>query len=91
MVYLGLIFFVIFILSISENFKVLDISYEVASAFGTVGASRGITGDFSHIGKILITLSMYLGRIGPMTMAYSIGLKSKTKYIRYPEANVSIG
>lgn len=91
MVYMGLIFLVIFILSLSENFKVLDISYEVASAFGTVGASRGITGDFSKIGKILITLSMYLGRIGPMTMAYSIGLKSKTKYIRYPEANISIG
>lgn len=91
MVYLGLIFLVIFILSLSENFKVLDISYEVASAFGTVGASRGITGDFSNLGKILITLSMYLGRIGPMTMAYSIGLKSTTKYIRYPEANISIG
>lgn len=91
MVYLGLIFLVIFILSLSENFKVLDISYEVASAFGTVGASRGITGDLSKIGKILITLSMYLGRIGPMTMAYSIGLKSTTKYIRYPEANISIG
>ncbi len=91
MVYLGLIFLVIFILSLSENFKVLDISYEVASAFATVGASRGITGDFSNIGKILITLSMYLGRIGPMTMAYSFGLKSKTKYIRYPEANISIG
>lgn len=91
MVYLGLIFLVIFILSLSENFKVLDIAYEVASAFGTVGASRGITGDFSNLGKIMITLSMYLGRIGPMTMAYSIGLKSKTKYIRFPEANISIG
>lgn len=91
MVYLTLIFLVIFILSMSENFKVLDIAYEVASAFGTVGASRGITGDFSNIGKIMITLSMYLGRIGPMTMAYSIGLKSTTKYIRYPEANISIG
>ena len=91
MVYLTLIFLVIFILSLSENFKVLDIAYEVASAFGTVGASRGITGDFSNLGKIMITLSMYLGRIGPMTMAYSIGLKSKTKYIRYPEANISIG
>ena len=91
MVYLGLIFLVIFILSLSENFKVLDIAYEVASAFGTVGASRGITGDFSNVGKIMITLSMYLGRIGPMTMAYSIGLKSKTKYVRFPEANISIG
>ena len=91
MVYLGLIFIVIFILSLSENFKVIDISYEVSSAFATVGASRGITGDLSTLGKILITISMYLGRIGPMTMAYSLGLKSKTKYIRYPEANISIG
>lgn len=91
MVYLALIFIVIFVLSLSENFKVIDISYEVASAFGTVGASRGITGDFSNLGKIMITLSMYLGRIGPMTMAYSLGLKSKTKYIRFPEANISIG
>lgn len=91
MVYLGLIFIVIFILSLSENFKVIDISYEVSSAFATVGASRGITGDLSILGKILITISMYIGRIGPMTMAYSLGLKSKTKYIRYPEANISIG
>ncbi|MFR4763797.1 MAG: TrkH family potassium uptake protein, partial [Anaerococcus obesiensis] len=91
MVYLGLIFIVIFILSLSENFKVIDISYEVSSAFATVGASRGITGDLSTLGKILITISMYLGRIGPMTMAYSIGLKSKTKYIRFSEANISIG
>lgn len=91
MVYLGLIFIVIFILSLSENFKVIDISYEVSSAFATVGASRGITQDLSTLGKILITISMYLGRIGPMTMAYSLGLKSKTKYIRFPEANISIG
>lgn len=91
MVYFVLIFLAIFILSLSENFKVLDIAYEVASAFGTVGASRGITGDLSILGKILITCCMYLGRIGPMTMAYSIGLKSSTKYIRYPEANISIG
>ncbi|WP_229771263.1 TrkH family potassium uptake protein [Anaerococcus porci] len=91
MVYIGLIFIVIFLLSITENFSVIDISYEVTSAFATVGASRGITGHLTSIGKILLTLSMYLGRIGPITMAYSFGLKSKTKYIRYPEANISIG
>lgn len=91
MVYLALIFLVIFILSITEKFSVMDIAYEVSSAFATVGASRGITGDLSTVGKILLSISMYLGRIGPMTMAYSFGLKSKTKYIRYPEANISIG
>ena len=91
MVYIGLIFTVIFILSLSENFSIIDISYEVSSAFATVGTSRGITANLSNLGKILITISMYLGRIGPMTMAYSLGLKSKTKYIRYPEANISIG
>lgn len=91
MVYIGLIFTVIFILSLSENFSIIDISYEVSSAFATVGASRGITANLSNLGKILLTISMYLGRIGPMTMAYSLGLKSKTKYIRYPEANISIG
>lgn len=91
MVYIGLIFTVIFILSLSENFSIIDISYEVSSAFATVGASRGITGDLSNLAKILLLISMYLGRIGPMTMAYSLGLKSKTKYIRYPEANISIG
>lgn len=91
MVYIGLIFTVIFILSLSENFSIIDISYEVSSAFATVGASRGITANLSNLGKILLTISMYLGRIGPMTMAYSLGFKSKTKYIRYPEANISIG
>lgn len=91
MVYLSLIFVVIFLLSITENFSVIDTAYEVVSAFATVGASKGITPDLSNIGKILITLSMYLGRIGPMTMAYSFGIKSKLKYISYPEANISIG
>ena len=90
-VYIGLIFTVIFILSLSENFSIIDISYEVSSAFATVGTSRGITANLSNLGKILLTISMYLGRIGPMTMAYSLGFKSKTKYIRYPEANISIG
>lgn len=90
-IYLGLIMLVSFILSLTEGFDFVAIAYEVSSAFATVGASMGITGDFSNLAKILITISMYLGRIGPMTMAYAFGLKSKTKYIRYPEANISIG
>ena len=47
----------------------LDTLYEMTSAIATVGLSRGLTGSLSPIGKLIVSLTMYLGRIGPITLA----------------------
>ena len=88
---LSIVIFVSFVIAAIEDFAFIDILYETASALGTVGATLGITDKLSVASKILITLCMYLGRIGPMTMALSFGLKSDVRLIRYPEGFISIG
>ena len=72
--------------------NLLDVFYETTSALGTVGLSRDYTPLLSTVGKIVITLTMYLGRIGPITMAIIFGIKNdKTKSIQFPEENIRIG
>ena len=80
-----------FMLAITESAPLVDILYETVSALATVGASKGMTPHLTDAGKNLITLCMYLGRIGPMTMAFAFGMKAKKSLIRYPESFISIG
>ncbi len=70
--------------------RFLEIFFEVVSAFGTVGLSTGITVDFSIIGRLLIIILMFAGRVGPLTIATAIGTKNK-KDIKYAEDNILVG
>ncbi len=82
-------------LSVTEEnlgYDFLEIVYETVSAFSTVGLSRGITTYLSNPGKLVLTMMMYFGRVGPLTVAYAF-LK-KQKYIgnyTYPEGKIIIG
>ncbi|MGN0166022.1 MAG: TrkH family potassium uptake protein [Lachnospiraceae bacterium] len=70
----------------------LDTFYEMTSAIATVGLSRGLTGELNTAGKLIVTLAMYLGRIGPITLALAFNSnKNKTDKITYAEAKVTIG
>lgn len=80
-----------FILTITEVSSFLDILFEVTSAYGTVGLTRGITPELSNISKLIITLTMYLGRLGPLTFGYAIGHKVKKTKLKYPKANITVG
>ncbi|MDO5027798.1 MAG: TrkH family potassium uptake protein [Bacillota bacterium] len=80
-----------FLLSLTEDFAYIDILYEVVSAYATVGVTRGLTGDLSNFGKLLIILTMYMGRIGPLTMAFAFGKKQKKSKLEYPDANIAVG
>jgi trk system potassium uptake protein TrkH len=88
---LGIIVFGITILSITENFDFLKILFEVVSAFGTVGLTTGITPSLSIAGKLTIILVMYLGRLGPMTIALSLVQRQQPTMYRYAEEPIKIG
>jgi len=90
---ISLVIFVTFLLTISEgNKEFLDIFFETISAFGTVGLSTGITSDLSSLGKIIISLTMFSGRVGPVTLIIALAHRQKKKaLIRYPEGKISVG
>jgi len=79
------------ILSISEPFDFLTIMFEVVSAFGTVGLSTGITPHLSALGKILIIFTMFVGRVGTVTLTLAFGQRLKAYKVRYPEGRVMVG
>ena len=80
-----------FILSILEpNYTFMQLLFEVTSAFGTVGLSTGITPDLSDISKAIISLIMFIGRLGPMTIA-TIWCCKEPSNARYSEETVIIG
>lgn len=89
---LGLIFVSWFILLLTENFPPLNLLFEITSAFGTVGLSTGITPGLSPLGKIVIILDMYLGRVGLVVFGLSLLYPLRRKaHIELPYGEVSIG
>lgn len=70
--YTVLIFLFSFLMTYSENASYEDILFEVASSLGTVGLSRGITGDLSNVGKFLIIILMFIGRVGVLTFGFAL-------------------
>jgi trk system potassium uptake protein TrkH len=87
---LTFIFIAIFILSLTEDAPFIKVAFEVVSAFGTVGLSTGITGHLSTIGQIVIICMMFIGKLGPLTLVFSLGTP-EVKKIRYPEGRMFIG
>lgn len=79
------------ILSTTENSHFLTILFETTSAFATVGLSMGLTPELSVIGKILICLTMFAGRLGLLTLAYALGPKQGKPLYKYPEGKIIIG
>lgn len=92
---IALLVFVLALVTLSINMDAMlgDLTYEVASALGTVGLTRGITPLLSSEGKIIIIICMYLGRIGPITLATAITARAKhaNKLVHLAEERVLIG
>ena len=88
-----LIFLMISILSLTERADLLTVLFEVTSAFGTVGLSLGITPTLSVGGKMAIILTMFIGRVGPLTLAFVLSQKKNKKiaHIKYPDERIMIG
>ncbi len=84
---------VLLITESGSGFGFQDVLFEVISAFGTVGLSRGLTPSLTNIGRILITLTMFVGRIGPLTIAFAIAQKQDKNIgnYRYPIGKILVG
>lgn len=87
----GLIVVVTLAMTFTEQVPLLNILFEVTSAFGTVGLSTGITPGLSPTGKSLIILTMFAGRVGTLTLVLSLALAKRNGAIHYPEGKVIIG
>ena len=79
------------LLTHSEDAPFLAILFETVSAFGTVGLSVGVTSQLSEIGKLLLTITMFAGRVGPLTLFFALASQNTQRGYRYPEDNVLIG
>lgn len=80
------------ILLITEPYaSTTEILFEITSAFGTCGLSLGITENLSIIGKIVIMLLMFIGRVGLISFLYTLGGKTEKLYYHYPKERVIIG
>ena len=73
-----------------EPLPMQDLLFEAVSAFGTVGLSTGITADLSDRGKGILMFLMFMGRVGPLTLAYSLAAPRPVA-IRYPTDDVLAG
>lgn len=84
------VFTALFLLSITESIPFLPVLFETISAFGTVGLSMGITDDLSSVGKVILCVVMFLGRIGPLTLFFLL-IRAKKESYHYSYDQVQTG
>ena len=91
--FLSLTWVVIMLILLShvEKLRFIELFFELISAIGTVGLSTGITSSLSLTGKLIIILTMFFGRLGPLALAFSLVTKRKSELIEYPEEKLMVG
>ncbi|MGE5549214.1 MAG: TrkH family potassium uptake protein [Bacteroidota bacterium] len=87
----ALVTVVTFVLTFTEKANFMQILFEVTSAFGTVGLSMGITPNLTDLARVLIILTMFIGRLGPLTVAVALGQRPRQGRVEYIEDRVMIG
>jgi len=80
----------LFALLLTQPLPFLDLLFEASSAFGTVGLSRGVTGDLDDTGRAIICCLMLAGRLGPLFIGYSMAREAQP-LVRYPEGKIYLG
>ncbi|MCP2043734.1 TrkH family potassium uptake protein [Pontibacter sp. HSC-36F09] len=82
----------LFTLTITDSqFDVMRLAIEQVSAFATVGLSTGITAGMSDAGKGVLILSMFIGRVGTLTLAVALSTRTTTTAYKFPETHVPVG
>ncbi|RXZ83246.1 Ktr system potassium transporter B [Paenibacillaceae bacterium] len=91
---LACVLVVALLLTISEGMleeHFLEVLFEATSAFSTTGLSMGMTGELTPISQIIVIVTMFIGRLGPLTLAYALAQKKQASKIGYPEDNILVG
>jgi len=91
MLSLGFLAVVVSLLTVTEEFRLTNILFEAVSAFGTVGLSTGITPGLSMAGRLIITATMFVGRLGPLTLMLALVQRQQQSKYRYPQEAIRIG
>ncbi|MBE0467218.1 MAG: Trk family potassium uptake protein [Candidatus Desulforudis sp.] len=91
LVMLSLVFLATLLLSVTEETDFLTTLFEATSAVGIVGLSMGLTHELSPTGKLVVTVCMFIGRVGPLTMAVALAKHPKKPKLKYPEEHIIIG
>lgn len=84
------VFVAIFLITTSHDGDFLNLAFEVTSAFGTVGLSRGSTGELDALGRTVIIAVMFIGRVGPLTLGFFLATHA-TPRLAYPASKVYLG
>jgi potassium uptake TrkH family protein len=88
----GIVFIGVFILTITDpEIPILQLVFEEVSAFATVGLTTGITPNLSTAGKIVLMCSMFIGRIGILTLAFTLSNKVVSQNYKLPNAHIMVG
>ncbi|MCC6599211.1 MAG: hypothetical protein IT223_00890 [Crocinitomicaceae bacterium] len=97
-IYIVMIFLGTFLLSITEKAilqmpgrSLLDLIFEIVSAYCTVGSTLGITGLLTVVGKYIVIAWMFIGRVGTFTIAFALAGKFSKENFKYPEAECMVG
>ena len=86
------VFLCVFALSIAEpDHSILALVFEEVSAFATVGLSTGLTADLGTAGKAIVMISMFVGRVGTLTLAFALSSRVGSTEYKYPNANLIVG
>ena len=78
-------------LTLTTNAAFVDTLFEAVSAFGTVGASTGITPDLSDPARVITTVAMFVGRLGPLTLVLALAARAHPVAYRPAVETVRIG
>jgi len=86
------IFINVVILSIAEpNIPIIRLVFEEVSAFATVGLTTGITANLSDLSKMVLIISMFVGRVGVLSLAFSLSVPTRSNAYKYPNSHIMIG
>jgi trk system potassium uptake protein len=90
---LGLVVLVTMVLSITENADFMTLLFETTSAFGTVGLTLNYSPNLSWIGKLIISITMFAGRVGPLTLVLAFAQRASGNKgnLKYPEDRIMVG
>lgn len=89
--FIVIIIFDLMVLNITEKADFIQIFFEIVSALSNTGLSMGITSNLSIIGRLILTLTMFIGRVGPLTFVFSLAGRQKTLPYKFAQENVFVG